>query len=125
MRKILPLIIVVFVIISYIGCKSTSNPVSPINTNVPFTLTHQFTTTGDTVYFLANPSQTVKVTYIKATWPSGDTASGNFNFTWSKDSLYIAGYYINPPTGIYTFNFQGTLVSGGSSYSTVARDTLR
>jgi len=124
MNKTLFTIFIVALAILYIGC-SKSNPTSPTTGSVTFKMSHAVSGTSDTLFFGANPSVNVKVTYIKATWPTGDTSSvSGLNLTWSKDTVYYVGYYTPATTGIYKFDFKGSVVSGGASYSATSRDTV-
>ena len=122
MKKFIPLIIFAAFTL-YIGCKSTSNPVSPTNSSVTFTITHLWYT--DTAQFLAKPSVDVKVDYVKIWEPNGDTLSGSgLGWNWSKDTTYYLAWFAAAPTGVYKFDFKGTLTSGGASFSSTGRDTL-
>ena len=123
-RGFLPRIIVLLLLV-FVACNN-SNPVSPTKIVISFKVTHFFNASHDTVYFGGNPSVDAKVSFIKTTWPSGESDSmSGMNLSWSKDTVYLVEVHTPPSIGIYEFDFRGTISSNGSTFSSTTFDTLR
>lgn len=127
MRKLIPILIIVFVIVSYIGCKSTSNPVSP-SSGASVKTTYIVSTTHDTVLFLAQPSVAMKINTVKLWLPNGDTQTiVNSVYTWtlSPDTLYPVVPYYYPTSGnIFRFDYSGIVASNNSAFTSTSIDTV-
>jgi hypothetical protein len=77
------------------------------------------------VDFFVNPSTDVRVTYIKAYWADNTTDSVvNQNITWSQGTAnnFADFRYL---TGVYKFDFRGSISNGGASFSNSVVDTVR
>lgn len=119
---------IIYFIFALIFCLQSckNNATSPSDTGsarVSFTIQFELNGTGDTLRFLAKPNFKVKVTFIKVTFPSGDTGSAsNLNFNWDSVSNNILGY-TSPATGLYKFQFKGTRNFDNLAFDTTAQQT--
>lgn len=116
--------LIAFAVLTYSGCKSDS-VTNPLGANVTMAMGSQPGPNGGTL-FTFKPSVDVKLNYVIVTSGSfRDSLNDGGVYVYSKDSTYGVQEYQGVASGQqWSFNFFGTLASGGTAFSATANYTV-
>lgn len=126
----LPIIFIILAVALTAGCNKNDNVLGPLNSQVSFQISQQYGLNGG-VEFLFKPSEDTKISRIISIYPAqqfADTlSSGNVNYVYSKDTVYIINEYSGVQTGQqWNFNFTGTTPGQNSSgYNVTSNYTVQ